>query len=50
MAGILKETAAEASNGKYELFKTSMRFDGTAQHPEWLGTENPKVQQLGKTS
>jgi predicted aldo/keto reductase-like oxidoreductase len=26
-----------AMSGKYELFKTSVRFDGTAQHPEWMG-------------
>jgi hypothetical protein len=22
---------------KFELFKTTPRFDGTAHHPEWLG-------------
>ena len=25
------------ADGKYELFKTSTRFDGTAQNPQWLG-------------
>jgi len=29
-------TREAALSGKYELFKTSIRFDGTAQHPEWM--------------
>ncbi len=37
IAGILAKTATAAANGRYELFKTSPIFDGTAQHPEWLG-------------
>jgi aryl-alcohol dehydrogenase-like predicted oxidoreductase len=37
IAGILAKTAVAAANGKYELFKTSDGFDGTARHPEWLG-------------
>jgi aryl-alcohol dehydrogenase-like predicted oxidoreductase len=37
IAGILAKTATAAANGRYELFKTSPMFDGTAQHPEWLG-------------
>ncbi|BCM93262.1 aldo-keto reductase YhdN [Abditibacteriota bacterium] len=34
---LLAKTKVAASQGKYELFKTSERFDSTAQHPEWLG-------------
>jgi len=37
LAALLSRTATAASNGKYELFKTETRFDGTVQHPEWLG-------------
>lgn len=38
VAGLLNRTAQAASKGKYELFKTSYHFDGTAQNPQWLGT------------
>ena len=31
------KTREAALTGKYELFKTSTQFDGTAQHPEWMG-------------
>ena len=34
---ILNKTREAAMNGKYELFKVSTRFDGTIQHPQWLG-------------
>ena len=37
MAALLARTEAAASDGKYELFKTSSHFDGTAQNPKWLG-------------
>jgi len=33
---LLARTAQVAANGQYEQFKTSQRFDGTAQHPQWL--------------
>jgi len=32
-----ERTAAAGRDGQYEPFKTSTRFDGTVQHPEWLG-------------
>jgi aryl-alcohol dehydrogenase-like predicted oxidoreductase len=32
-------TAAVASRGEYELFKTSNKFDATAKNLEWLGEE-----------
>ena len=34
---ILNKTRVAAAEGQFELFKTSQMFDGTAQHPEWLG-------------
>jgi predicted aldo/keto reductase-like oxidoreductase len=37
VAALLTRTADAAKDGKYELFKTAMRFDSTAQHPQWLG-------------
>jgi aryl-alcohol dehydrogenase-like predicted oxidoreductase len=33
---LLKKTAAAARNGKYEKFKTGVRYDTTAKHPEYL--------------
>jgi predicted aldo/keto reductase-like oxidoreductase len=33
---LLARTAAAAAEGRFELFKTSHQFDGTAQHPHWL--------------
>ena len=34
---LLGKTAETAKNGEFELYKTSHHFDGTYQHPEWLG-------------
>ena len=34
---LMAKTREAALTGKFELFKTSTRFDGTAQHPEWMG-------------
>jgi aryl-alcohol dehydrogenase-like predicted oxidoreductase len=34
---LLTRTAGVAADGRYELFKTSARFDGTAKNPAWLG-------------
>ncbi len=34
---LLAKTAAAAAKGKHEQFKTGVKFDGTATHPEWLG-------------
>src|SRR5689334_20481458 len=33
---LVAKTREAALSGKYELFKTAVRFDGTAQHPEWM--------------
>jgi predicted aldo/keto reductase-like oxidoreductase len=37
MNSLLARTATAASDGKFELFKTTSHFDGTAQNPKWLG-------------
>ena len=37
VAKLLARTADAAATGKYELFKTSNRYDGTAHNPQWLG-------------
>jgi hypothetical protein len=42
----LAKTAQAASRGEFELFKTTSIFDGTAQNPQWLGEEPPRVQQV----
>ncbi|TMQ69290.1 MAG: aldo/keto reductase [Candidatus Eisenbacteria bacterium] len=43
---LLEKTAAAARDGAFEPFKTTSLFDGTAQHPEWLGEEPAPVRQL----
>jgi predicted aldo/keto reductase-like oxidoreductase len=37
VAALLARTARAASDGRFERFKTTNGFDGTAQHPQWLG-------------
>lgn len=37
MAALLRRTAAAASEGQFEPFKTTDRFDGTAKNPQLLG-------------
>jgi len=37
VAAILSATAQYAAAGKYEKYKTTQMFDGTTQHPEWMG-------------
>jgi aryl-alcohol dehydrogenase-like predicted oxidoreductase len=37
IAALLSRTQQAASEGKFELFKTTNHFDGTAQNPKWLG-------------
>jgi predicted aldo/keto reductase-like oxidoreductase len=37
MASLLDKTRVAASEGKFELFKTTSHFDGTAANPKWLG-------------
>jgi predicted aldo/keto reductase-like oxidoreductase len=37
VATLLARTKDAANEGKFELFKTSAHFDGTAANPKWLG-------------
>jgi aryl-alcohol dehydrogenase-like predicted oxidoreductase len=37
ISSLLARTATAASEGKFELFKTTNHYDGTAQNPKWLG-------------
>ena len=39
VAALLARTATAAASGEFELFKTTSIYDGTAQHPDWLGEE-----------
>src|SRR5207249_4059 len=43
-AALLSRTRPAAAGGKFEPFKTSSIFDGTAEHPEWLGDEPDRLQ------
>jgi aryl-alcohol dehydrogenase-like predicted oxidoreductase len=43
---MLSKTAKAAAKGEYEPFKTTSIFDSTASHPEWLGEEPERIQQL----
>jgi aryl-alcohol dehydrogenase-like predicted oxidoreductase len=36
-AALLAKTAAVARDGRTERYKVSTHFDGTVQHPQWLG-------------
>jgi hypothetical protein len=42
VAAILAKTAAVATAGKFELYKTGHEFDGTYQNPQWLGPTQKK--------
>ncbi len=37
VTALLARTRDAASEGRFELFKTTSHFDGTAQNPKWLG-------------
>jgi aryl-alcohol dehydrogenase-like predicted oxidoreductase len=43
---MLIKTAPAAARGEFELFKTSSIFDATTTHPEWLGEEPKRLQDL----
>jgi aryl-alcohol dehydrogenase-like predicted oxidoreductase len=45
-SAILSKTADAASNGEFEPFKITSIFDGTAEHPEWLGDEPKRFSEL----
>jgi aryl-alcohol dehydrogenase-like predicted oxidoreductase len=46
LQALLSKTAAAAVTGKFEPFKTTSIFDGTATKPEWLGEEPEHVREL----
>jgi aryl-alcohol dehydrogenase-like predicted oxidoreductase len=46
MRALLGRTAKAASKGEFELFKTTSIFDSTTYHPDWLGEEPERVQQV----
>ncbi|MBI3850563.1 MAG: aldo/keto reductase [Verrucomicrobia bacterium] len=37
ISALLARTSAAAATGRYEQFKTTERFDGTARNPHWMG-------------
>ena len=37
VSALLARTAEAAQTGRFEPFKTTANFDGTAHHPQWLG-------------
>jgi predicted aldo/keto reductase-like oxidoreductase len=43
---LLSKTVNAATEGKFEPFKTTSIFDGTASSPDWLGDEPEHIQQL----
>ena len=43
---LLTRTREAAATGRFEPFKTSSIFDGTAENPQWLGEESAEVQGL----
>ncbi|VUD73091.1 General stress protein 69 [Methylobacterium symbioticum] len=49
VAELLQRSRPYALEGKYELFKTSATFDGTAKNAAWLGEDVPSVQKLAPT-
>lgn len=49
VAELLGRSRPYALEGKYELFKTSATFDGTAKNAAWLGEDVPGVKTLAPT-
>lgn len=43
---ILEKTKASAERGRFEPFKTSSIFDGTARNPDWIGEEPKRLENL----
>ena len=46
VAELLSRSRPHALQGRYELFKTSATFDGTAKNPKWLGDDVDSVSEL----
>lgn len=49
VADLLSRSRPYALEGKYELFKTSATFDGTAKNAAWMGDDVAGVQKLAPT-
>ncbi len=49
IAELLSRSRPHALEGKYELFKTSATFDGTAKNAKWLDDDVEAVQKLAPT-
>ncbi|MCJ2139627.1 aldo/keto reductase [Methylobacterium sp. E-066] len=49
VAELLSRSKPYALEGKYELFKTSATFDGTAKNAAWLGEDVQSVKKLAPT-
>jgi predicted aldo/keto reductase-like oxidoreductase len=49
LSALLARTADAAKDGKFELFKTTAHFDTTAKHPEYLGPDSQRTQDLTKS-
>ncbi len=45
-AALLSRTREAAATGRFEPFKTSSIFDGTAENPQWLGEEPAELRRL----
>src|SRR5256885_3115537 len=45
-AALLAKTREPAATGRFEPFKTSSIFDGTAENPQWLGEEPAELREL----
>lgn len=43
---LLERTSLAAADGKFEPFKTTSIYDGTAENPQWLGQEPARVKEL----
>jgi aryl-alcohol dehydrogenase-like predicted oxidoreductase len=43
---LLARTREAAAQGRFEPFKTSSIFDGTAENPQWLGEEPAEIRAL----
>ncbi|BDC51737.1 oxidoreductase [Bryobacterales bacterium F-183] len=46
MEALRAKTRHAGAHGEFELFKTSSRFDATAENPEWLGELSERVEAL----
>jgi predicted aldo/keto reductase-like oxidoreductase len=43
---LITRTKSDGADGRWELFKTTSIFDSTATHPDWLGEEPQRLQDM----